>query len=60
MITVKDLHKHFGRLEVLNGINQHIKPGEKVVVEGGQKLQNRMPVAVTLQPAESAAPAAGE
>ena len=23
MITVKDLHKHFGRLEVLNGINQH-------------------------------------
>ncbi|MEA4927979.1 MAG: amino acid ABC transporter ATP-binding protein [Candidatus Limiplasma sp.] len=34
MITVKDLHKHFGRLEVLNGINQHIKPGEKVVIIG--------------------------
>ena len=29
MITVKDLHKHFGDLEVLNGIDQHIKAGEK-------------------------------
>ena len=34
MITVKDLHKHFGNLEVLNGINQHIKPQEKVVIIG--------------------------
>ncbi len=34
MITVKDLHKHFGDLEVLNGINQHIRPGEKVVIIG--------------------------
>ena len=40
-------------------IDAGLQPGEKVVVEGGQKLQNRMPVAVTLQPAESAAPAAG-
>ena len=34
MITVKDLHKHFGKLEVLNGINQHISPREKVVIIG--------------------------
>ena len=34
MITVKDLHKHFGKLEVLNGINQHIAPREKVVIIG--------------------------
>ena len=34
MITVKNLHKHFGDLEVLNGIDQHIKPGEKVVIIG--------------------------
>ena len=34
MITVKDLHKHFGDLEVLGGINQHIKPQEKVVIIG--------------------------
>ena len=34
MITVRNLHKHFGDLEVLNGINQEIKAGEKVVVIG--------------------------
>ena len=34
MITVKDLHKSFGGLEVLKGVNQHITPGEKVVVIG--------------------------
>jgi len=34
VITVKDLHKHFGKLEVLNGINQHIAPREKVVIIG--------------------------
>ena len=34
MIHVNDLHKHFGKLEVLNGISIHIKPGEKVVVIG--------------------------
>jgi len=34
MIKVKNLHKHFGKLEVLNGIDEHIKPGEKVVVIG--------------------------
>lgn len=34
MITVKNLHKHFGNLEVLNGIDQHIQPGEKVVIIG--------------------------
>ncbi|MDD3410149.1 MAG: amino acid ABC transporter ATP-binding protein [Eubacteriales bacterium] len=34
MITVKDLHKSFGQLEVLNGIDQHIAPKEKVVIIG--------------------------
>lgn len=34
MIRIKDLHKDFGRLEVLKGINCHIKEGEVVVVIG--------------------------
>ena len=32
MIKVTGLKKHFGDLEVLKGIDQHIKQGEKVVV----------------------------
>ena len=34
MIKVKDLHKSFGKLEVLKGIDEHIEKGEKVVVIG--------------------------
>lgn len=34
MIKVQDLHKYFGKLEVLNGVNQHIKQGEVVCVIG--------------------------
>ncbi len=34
MITVKDLHKHFGTVQALNGVNQHIEKGEKVVIVG--------------------------
>lgn len=34
MIKVKDLHKSFGKLEVLRGIDEHIEKGEKVVVIG--------------------------
>ncbi|KGK85126.1 peptide ABC transporter ATP-binding protein [Desulfosporosinus sp. HMP52] len=34
MILVKDLHKYFGKLEVLKGINCHIKEKEVVVVIG--------------------------
>ncbi|MEA5013540.1 MAG: amino acid ABC transporter ATP-binding protein [Candidatus Limiplasma sp.] len=34
MITVKNLEKSFGETPVLRGINQHISPGEKVVVIG--------------------------
>ena len=34
MITVKDLHKHFGDLHVLKGIDEEIEKGEKVVVIG--------------------------
>ena len=34
MITVKGLKKSFRQLEVLKGIDQHITPGEKVVIIG--------------------------
>lgn len=34
MIKVNNLHKSFGKIDVLNGINEHIKPGEVVVVIG--------------------------
>ena len=34
MIEVKNLKKSFGELNVLNGINEHIEKGEKVVVIG--------------------------
>ena len=34
MITVKSLRKSFGSLDVLKGIDQHVSPGEKVVVIG--------------------------
>lgn len=34
VIFVKDLHKTYGKLEVLKGVNAHIKKGECVVVIG--------------------------
>ena len=34
MIEVKNLKKSFGELQVLNGISEHIKKGEKIVVIG--------------------------
>ena len=34
MITVKNLHKSFDKINVLNGIDEHIEKGEKVVVIG--------------------------
>ena len=34
LIEVKDLHKSFGKLEVLKGIDENIQKGEKVVVIG--------------------------
>ena len=34
VITVKDLHKSFGKLEILKGINIEIAKGEVVVVIG--------------------------
>jgi arginine/lysine/histidine transport system ATP-binding protein len=34
VIEIKDLHKSFGSLNVLSGINEHISKGEKVVVIG--------------------------
>lgn len=37
------------RIDNLYVIEAGLQPGEQVVVDGGQKLQNRMPVAATLQ-----------
>jgi len=34
VIRVNNLHKYFGKLEVLKGVNNHIKKGEVVVVIG--------------------------
>lgn len=34
MIVIKDLHKYFGKLEVLRGIDEYIRKGEVVVVIG--------------------------
>ena len=34
MIHVNNLHKSFGKNEVLKGINEHIKQGEVVVIIG--------------------------
>ncbi|MBE7053921.1 MAG: amino acid ABC transporter ATP-binding protein [Ruminococcaceae bacterium] len=34
MICVNNLHKSFGKLEVLNGIDEHIKKGEVVAIIG--------------------------
>jgi len=34
VIYVKDLHKNFGKIEVLKGINEHISPGEVVAIIG--------------------------
>ena len=41
MIKVTGLKKHFGDLEVLKGIDQHIKQGEKVVVIGPRVRVNQ-------------------
>ena len=46
------------RVDGLYVIESGLQPGEKVVVEGAQKLQNGMPVAATFRPAEGEAPAA--
>ncbi len=34
MITVKNLHKSFGKIEVLKGIDYHVEKGEKIVIIG--------------------------
>ena len=46
------------RVGSLYVIESGLQPGEKIVVEGAQKLQNHMPVAASAPPAESATPAA--
>jgi membrane fusion protein (multidrug efflux system) len=40
-------------------VNEGVKPGEKVVVEGVQKVRDGMPVKATVVPAEPPEPAAG-
>ena len=34
MIHIKNLHKRFGELEVLKGIDLHVRPGEVVCIIG--------------------------
>ncbi|MFP3929248.1 MAG: ATP-binding cassette domain-containing protein, partial [Desulfobacteraceae bacterium] len=34
MIKIEKLHKKFGDLEVLKGIDLHVRPGEVVVIIG--------------------------
>ncbi|MBQ4145200.1 MAG: amino acid ABC transporter ATP-binding protein, partial [Clostridia bacterium] len=34
MIYVENLHKSFGKIDVLKGVNQHIAKGEKIAVIG--------------------------
>jgi len=34
VITVKNLHKSFGEIEVLKGIDYHVEKGEKIVIVG--------------------------
>ncbi|AOY60430.1 MULTISPECIES: hypothetical protein [Desulfococcus] len=34
MIQVRNLHKRFGNLEVIKGIDLHIRPGEGVWMDG--------------------------
>jgi len=34
VITVKNLHKSFGEVNALNGVDEHIKKGEKIVIIG--------------------------
>lgn len=46
------------RIDNLYVIESGLQPGEKIVVEGAQKLQNNMPVAATFRPAAGEAPAA--
>lgn len=43
MIRVNNIHKSFGDLKVLKGINYHIKKGEKIVVVLVLQVQAKAP-----------------
>ena len=34
LLQIKDLHKKFGKLEVLKGVNINVEKGEKIVILG--------------------------
>jgi len=34
LLEIKNLHKKFGKLEVLNGVNISVEKGEKIVILG--------------------------
>ncbi|MCK4452258.1 MAG: amino acid ABC transporter ATP-binding protein, partial [Anaerolineae bacterium] len=34
MIVIKDLHKHFGDVEALNGVNMRVEQGTVVIIIG--------------------------
>ncbi len=44
MIDVRNLEKSFGDHKVLDGINEHIYPGEKVVVIGTFRFRENQPL----------------
>ena len=42
MIEMKNVHKWFGELHVLNDINLEINKGEKIVICGPSKMDHKL------------------
>ena len=38
LLEIKDLHKKFGKLEVLKGVNISVEKGEKIAILGSKVL----------------------
>lgn len=34
MLEIKNIHKNFGKIDVLNGVNLKVKKGEKIAIIG--------------------------